>query len=289
MLDFDPLFDIDGKTAIVTGASAGLGVTFAEVLAERGANVVLAARRVDRLADVERTIIASGGSAVSVACDVGDSDSVADMVAVAVERFGRIDILVNNAGVVVDAGPVREKLPHDAFERTIRVNLLGTWYCCRDVGAHMLADGKGGSIINIASVAGMGGAYEIPPAYQASKAAVINLTRNLAVAWGDRGVRVNAIAPGWFWSEMTEAAFNNPIWHERATGGTPMKKIGDPEELSGVLLLLASGAGSYMTGQTIAVDGGLSVSFGASPPSPELTELLGKGVPDGLAEPIGPD
>jgi NAD(P)-dependent dehydrogenase (short-subunit alcohol dehydrogenase family) len=152
----------------------------------------------------------------------------------------------------------------------------------------MRADGKGGSIINIASVAGMGGAYEIPPAYQASKAAVINLTRNLAVAWADRGVRVNAIAPGWFWSEMTEAAFNNPIWHARATGGTPMNKIGDPEELSGVLLLLASGAGSYLTGQTIAVDGGLSASFGAAPPSPDLTDLIGKGVPDGLAEPIGP-
>jgi gluconate 5-dehydrogenase len=225
---------------------------------------------------------------MSVACDVGEPDSVANMVAAAVDRFGRVDILVNNAGVVADAGPAREKLPHDAFEQTIKVNLLGTWYCCRDVGAHMLADGKGGSIINIASVAGMGGAYEIPPAYQASKAAVINLTRNLAVAWADRGVRVNAIAPGWFWSEMTEAAFNNPIWHARATGGTPMNKIGDPEELSGVLLLLASGAGSYLTGQTIAVDGGLSASFGAAPPSPDLTDLIGKGVPDGLAEPIGP-
>jgi NAD(P)-dependent dehydrogenase (short-subunit alcohol dehydrogenase family) len=153
----------------------------------------------------------------------------------------------------------------------------------------MLAAGNGGSIINIASVGGMGGAYEIPPAYQASKAAIINLTRNLAVAWADRGVRVNAIAPGWFWSEMTEAAFNNPLWRARATGGTPMNKIGDPEELSGVLLLLASGAGSYLTGQTIAVDGGASATFGAAPPSPELTELMGKGVPDGLADPIGPD
>ena len=210
------------------------------------------------------------------------------MVAAAVGRYGRVDILVNNAGVVADAGPVQERLPHDLFEQTIKINLLGTWYCCRDVAAHMLGDGEGGSIINIASVAGMGGAYEIPPAYQASKAAVINLTRNLAVAWGDRGVRVNAVAPGWFWSDMTRDAFDNPVWQDRTQGGTPMGKIGEPEDLAGVLLLLASGAGSHITGQTLAVDGGLSATFGASPPSPELIELIAKGVPDGLAEPIRP-
>ncbi len=288
MPNYDPLFNIQGRTAIITGASAGLGVTFAKVLAERGVNVVLAARRVERLAEVEKTITDAGGTAMSVACDVGEPDQVTAMVRASVERFGRIDVLVNNAGVVVDGGPVREKLPHDLFEETIKINLLGTWYCCRDVGAHMLAGDKGGSIINIASVAGMAGAYEIPPAYQASKAAVINLTRNLAVSWADRGVRVNAIAPGWFWSEMTEDAFNNPVWHDRATGGTPMNKIGDPEELAGVLLLLASDASSYMTGQTLAVDGGLSATFGASPPSADLVELIAKGVPDGLSEPIGP-
>ena len=289
MPSHDPLFDVSGKTAIVTGASSGLGVTFAKVLAERGANVVLAARRVDRLAEVETAIKQAGGTAMSVACDVGESEQVAGLVAAAVERFGRVDILVNNAGIADDGGPAPEKLPHDLFERTVRVNLLGTWYCCRDVGAHMLGDGGGGSIINIASTSGIAASYEVPVAYIASKAAVIKLTAKLAVSWAGRGVRVNAIAPGWFTSELTDPIFAIPSFLDRAEKGAPMGRVGDPGELAGALLLLASDAGSFITGQTLVVDGGLTSTAAAPPLSGELSGIMNEWAPDGLGHPIKPE
>ncbi len=288
MANQDPLFDITGKTAIVTGASSGLGVTFATVLAERGANVVLAARRTERLEDVAGKIVQGGGTAISVTCDVSDSAQVKHMVATAAERFGRVDILVNNAGQAADAGPVPERLPDELFEQAVRVNLLGVWYCCREVGEHMLRDGKGGSIINIASIAGIGGQQHFPPAYQATKAAVINLTRNLACSWGDRGVRVNAIAPGWFPSEMTEPFFAAPALFERLKGQSPMGRVGEPSELAGALLLLASNASSFMTGHTLVVDGGLAASVGAPPYSEEVFAEFAAAVPDGLGERIMP-
>ena len=169
------LFRLDGRTAFVTGASSGLGVVFAEALAAAGANVALAARRKDKLREVEARIQSNGGNAVSVACDVSDPAQVEAAVEQACNRFGRIDILVNNAGIAVDGGAVPESLPNELFEQTIRVNLMGTWYCCREVGRRMLAEG-GGSIINVASIAGMSGVADFPVAYQSSKAAVINLT-----------------------------------------------------------------------------------------------------------------
>ncbi len=288
MANQDPLFDITGKTAIVTGASSGLGVTFATVLAERGANVVLAARRTERLEEVAGKIVQGGGKAISVTCDVSDSAQVKHMVATAVERFGRVDILVNNAGQVVDGGPVPERLPDELFEQTVRVNLLGTWYCCREVGAHMLRDGKGGSIINISSIMGLGGQQNIAPAYLSTKAAVINLTRTLACSWGDRGVRVNAIAPGWFPSEMTEPYFAAPAFFERIKGQAAMRRVGDPSELAGALLLLASNASSFMTGHTLVVDGGLTASVGAAPFSEEVFAEFASAVPNGLGERIMP-
>jgi NAD(P)-dependent dehydrogenase (short-subunit alcohol dehydrogenase family) len=286
MPNYDPLFNIQGRTAIVTGASAGLGVMFAKVLAERGANVVLTARRVERLAEVEKAITDAGGTAMSVACDVGESDQVANMVVAAVSRFGRIDILVNNAGIADDGGPVPERLPNDLFERTVKVNLFGTWYCCREVGARMLGDGKGGSIINISSTSGIAASYEIPPGYIASKAAVIKLTEKLAVNWADRGVRVNSIAPGWFTSELTDPVFAIPAFLERAEKGAPMGRVGDPGELAGALLLLASDAGSFITGQTIVVDGGLTSTAAAHPPSDEFAAFFAENVADGLGRPI---
>ncbi|MEO6396896.1 MAG: SDR family NAD(P)-dependent oxidoreductase [Tepidiformaceae bacterium] len=148
------IFDISGKTAIVTGASYGLGVTMAEALAEAGANVVLAARSKAKLEAIAAAIEAKGGQALSVECDVADSASVKAMVDAARARFGRVDILVNNAGVSSEAGFMPERVPDDLFAQTIQVNVMGTFYCCREVGAQMLADGKGGSIINIASIMG---------------------------------------------------------------------------------------------------------------------------------------
>ena len=288
MKPLENLFSLQDKTALVTGASYGLGVTLAETLSRAGARVVLAARSVDKLKAVEETIGRTGGRALAVTCDVGDPAQVEAMVATAAEHFGRIDILVNNAGVAVDGGIMPERIPNDLFEQTVRVNLLGSWYCCRAVGTLMLKDGKGGSIINIASGAGMGGLRDFPAAYQATKAAVINLTRNLACSWGDRGVRVNAIAPGWFPSEMTAKWLDIPSFREWTKKVAPMGRVGEPAELAGPLLFLASEASSFVTGHTLAVDGGLTASIGGSPWSEDFYRLLGELLPEDLGKRIRP-
>jgi NAD(P)-dependent dehydrogenase (short-subunit alcohol dehydrogenase family) len=275
---------LSGKTAVVTGASSGLGETFARALAGAGANVVVAARRADRLEALAREL---GGMATAVTCDVGDPASVDALVASVCTKFGRIDVMVNNAGVVADAGFAPEKVPAAMFEQTIRVNLLGVWYCCQQAGARMLGDGKGGSIVNIASVAGMRGVEDFPPAYQASKAAVINLTRSLACSWASRGVRVNALAPGWFPSEMTDQVFTIPSFKAWVANSAPMQRIGRPEELVGALMFLATDASSFVTGQTIVVDGGLMAGSGPGVPG-DVRQIFGDAIPDGLGRRITP-
>jgi NAD(P)-dependent dehydrogenase (short-subunit alcohol dehydrogenase family) len=279
------LFDLTGKTAVVTGASYGLGVAFAEALAEQGAQLVLAARSEEKLNDFCARLCAAGHNAVAVKCDVGDSAQVKRLMEAAVSRFGRIDVLVNNAGVVPDAGMMPERVPDDVFASTVQVNLMGLWYCCRQAAHYMLADGKGGSIINNASVAGLVGIANFPPAYQATKAAVIHLTRNLACSWADRGVRVNALAPGWFPSEMTGPAFQVPGFLDWVAQSAPMGRIGQPPELTPALIFLASPASSFVTGQVLAVDGGLSASSGRWPESARsfFAAALGD-----LARPIQP-
>ena len=279
------IFDLAGRAAIVTGASSGLGVTFARALAGAGARVALAARRTERLEQLAAELTENGHDAIALTCDVADPAQVEEMVAAVWAHFGRVDVLVNNAGTAGDGGPSPERLPHALFEQTIRVNLLGTWYGCQAAARRMLADG-GGSIINIASVLGLGGQQNYPPAYQASKAAVVNLTRALAVSWGDRGVRVNAIAPGWFPSEMTEGFFAIPPFLESIVSQQPTGRLGDPDELVGPLLFLASDASSYVGGHTLTVDGGLSASYGAAGWSPELVDTFAQVIPDGLGTPI---
>ncbi|MGW8181193.1 MAG: SDR family NAD(P)-dependent oxidoreductase, partial [bacterium] len=273
---FETLFAVSGKTAVVTGASSGLGVSFAKAFAEAGMNVVLTARRTEKLEDLAAELSRSGTAAEAVTCDVTDSSNVASMVERTIERFGGVDVLVNNAGQT-DGGPVPEKLPDEMFEQIVRVNLNGLWYCCKQVGAHMLKRGKGGSIVNIASVLGLGGQQNYPPGYMATKAAVINLTKTLACSWADRGVRVNAIAPGWYPSEMTGPWLGNPDFLKHVEAQTPMGRVGEPEELLGALLYLASDASSYMTGQTLAVDGGLTASIGSQPLSPQILRFIEEG------------
>jgi NAD(P)-dependent dehydrogenase (short-subunit alcohol dehydrogenase family) len=275
-----------GKTAIVTGASSGLGATFARALAGAGASVVVVARRAERLEALARDIVGAGGTALAVACDVGDPVAVEAMVERAYGQFRRIDVLVNAAGIAADGGMAPEKVPAALFEQTIRVNVLGLWYCCQQAATHMLRDG-GGSIINIASIAGLTGVRDFPPAYQASKAAVINLTRSLACSWGDRGVRVNALAPGWFPSEMTDQLFAIPGFKEWASESAPMQRVGDPAELTGALLFLATDASSFVTGQTLAIDGGASAGTRGTPAS--VRQFFRDRVPHGLGESITPD
>jgi NAD(P)-dependent dehydrogenase (short-subunit alcohol dehydrogenase family) len=245
-----PAFELDGRVAIVTGASSGLGEGFARALAGAGASVVAAARRLDRLEELAAEV----PGVVPVVCDVADERSTEALAAEALGRFGRIDVLVNNAGTSVEAAAEDE--PVDDFRRVLDVNVGGMFALSQQVGRAMLAAGTG-SIVNIASIFGLVASAPVQQAsYCASKSAVVGLTRELAVQWAARGVRVNALAPGWFPSELTTPLFENEqsmAWMRR---NTPLRRAGQPGELDGALLLLASDAGSYITGQVITVDGG---------------------------------
>jgi NAD(P)-dependent dehydrogenase (short-subunit alcohol dehydrogenase family) len=251
------LFDLSGRVAVVTGASSGLGVAFAEGLAAAGAKVVLAARRRERLAEVEARLREQGADALSVVCDVAEPSDVEALVRHTLEHFGRADVLVNNAGVTNVAPALDE--PLEEFRKTIDVNLIGAYHCAQSFGRVMVEAGRG-SIVNVASVLGVVGGGMIPQAaYAASKGGLVNLTRELAAQWARRGVRVNALAPGWFLSEMTEGMFADENGQRFIRTRTPMGRAGELEELIGPLLLLASDASSFMTGQVILVDGGWTI------------------------------
>ncbi len=251
-------FRLDGKVAVVTGASSGLGVTFALGLAAAGADVVLGARRIDKLEETRAAVEAEGRRCLALATDVTRYEDCAALIAAARDTFGNVEILVNNAGVG-QAAPAHKEDPAE-FEKILQINLTGTYHMAHAFGVAAIAAGHGGSIINITSVLGLGPS-DIPQAgYAASKAGMIGLTRDLAMQWtGRRGIRVNAIAPSFFRSELTGPLLDSEVGLAKVLAGTPMGRIGEPEELIGPLLLLASDAGSYMTGATIAVDGGWSM------------------------------
>lgn len=251
------LFDVRGRVAVVTGASAGLGQELARTLAGAGARVVLAARRLDRLESLAQELQAGGAEALAVECDVARASDVAALVARTRERFGAAQILVNNAGITEIVAAEDE--PEEVFRRVVDVNLHGVFACCQAFGRDML-EARRGVIVNIASILGLVGAGQIPQAsYAASKGAVVNLTRELAAQWARRGVRVNAIAPGWFESEMTGEMFGDESSQKWMKSRTPMGRSGRPGELAGALLYLVSDAASFVTGQTLAVDGGWTV------------------------------
>ena len=280
-------FTLQGRTALVTGASYGLGTRFAKVLAEAGANTVLAARSTDKLAAVAAEVERLGVKALPIGCDVTVPAQVAATVSQAWETFGRVDILVNNAGVAADAGVMPERITDALFAQTIATNVNGLFSFCREVGARQLADGGGGSIINVASIAGLAAQPHFPTAYQASKAAVINLTRNLAASWAKRGVRVNALALGWFASEMTAPFFGLPEYFERVKAMAPMGRPGAEHELDGAILFLASDASSFMTGATLVVDGGVSATLGGVDYSDDMFAVMAD-VAGELGTPIRP-
>jgi gluconate 5-dehydrogenase len=267
-------FALTGRTAIVTGASYGLGVRMATTLAEAGANVVLAARSVDKLQETAAKVEAYGVKALVHACDVTDPAQVVATVEATWDAFGRADILVNNAGFIAETGIMPERVPDALFAQTMLVNVNGLFTFCREVAARQLADGKGGSIINVASIAGLGASAHFPPGYQTSKAAVINLTKNLAVSWASRGVRVNALCPGWFPSEMTGPFFALEPFMKRIETMTPMQRVGREHELDGALLFLASDASSFMTGASLVIDGGTSSHLGGVDYTPELFDAM---------------
>lgn len=247
-------FRLDGRVAVVTGASSGLGVAFAQAMAEAGADVVLAARRVDRLEETAGLVRAAGRRAVTVGTDVADPDQAQRMVDRAVEELGRVDILVNNAGVGT-AVPALKETP-EQFRRVVDINLNGSYWAAQAAGRVMQ---PGSSVINISSILGLTTAGLPQAAYSASKAAVIGLTRDLAQQWGSRkGIRVNALAPGFFETEMT--AEYQPGYLDSMKPRIVLGRTGDPAELAATAVWLASDAAAYVTGQTIAVDGGLTIN-----------------------------
>ena len=248
------LFRLDGKVAIVTGASSGLGVSFAQALAEAGADVVLGARRVDRLQETKALVEATGRRALAVQTDVADPQACQRLVDAAMREFGRVDVLVNNAGVGT-AVPATRETP-EQFRQVIDVNLNGCYWMAQACGRVMQ---PGSSIVNISSVLGLTTAGLPQAAYSATKAGLIGLTRDLAQQWtGRKGIRVNALAPGFFASEMTDTYPDGYL--DQAMTRVPAGRKGEGVELAAALVFLASDAGGYVTGQTIAVDGGMTIT-----------------------------
>jgi len=250
------LFDLSGKTAIVTGGGKGIGRQMAEGLAEAGANLVLCARQAERCEQAAAELAELGVKTLGLGCDVRDPEQVQAVVARTVAEFGTVDILVNNAGTVW-GGPV-EDTPLEGWQKVVDVNLTGVFLFSQAAGRVMI-DGEGGSIVNIASVAGLqGGPPEIinAIAYNATKGGVISFTRDLATKWARHGIRVNAIAPGWFPSDM--ANFVLEQHGETLIEHIPLGRFGEPSDLKGVIVFLASPASAYVTAHTLVVDGGQS-------------------------------
>jgi len=250
------LFDLTGKTAIVTGGSRGIGKEMAEGLAEAGANLILCARRSEWLDETVEEFRGRGFEVDGVLCDVAKPDDVRAVVMAAVEKFGKVDVLINNAGISWGAMP--EDMALDKWRQVLDVNLTGCFLFAQAVGREMLKR-QTGSIINIASIAGITSSANGPfyAGYAASKAGLIGLTRELAASWGRKGIRVNAIAPGFFHSRLADAVID--LYERSIQENNVIPRVGSEGELKGVAVFLASDASSYITGQTIAVDGGMTV------------------------------
>jgi NAD(P)-dependent dehydrogenase (short-subunit alcohol dehydrogenase family) len=250
------LFDLSGKTAIVTGGSRGIGKEMAEGLAEAGANLMLCARRQEWLDETVAEFAARGFNVAGKACDVAKAEDVQAVVDETISKFESVDILINNAGVSWGAMP--EDMPLAQWQKVIDVNLTGCFLMAQACGKEMLKQ-QSGSIINIASIAGLTSSANGPfySGYVASKAGLIGLTRELAASWGRKGIRVNAIAPGFFHSRLADAVID--LYERTIQENNVIPRVGNEGELKGVIVFLASEASSYITGQTIAVDGGMTV------------------------------
>ena len=249
----DPLnaFRLDGKVAIITGASSGIGAQTVKLFSSLGAKVIAAARREERLRDLSNQY----ANVMAVKCDVGIEEDCINLVDTVINEHGKIDILINNAGISDPVPALEEDL--DQFKRVIQIDLISCFHLAQLCALYMEKQESGGAIVNIASIHGfVGSSPNNQPGYTAAKGGLINLTKELALEWARHGIRVNAIAPGYIRTELTDemiAGESGRKWIER---NTPMRRPGDVTELDGAMLLLASDAGSYITGETIAIDGG---------------------------------
>jgi NAD(P)-dependent dehydrogenase (short-subunit alcohol dehydrogenase family) len=252
------LFRLGGKTALVTGGSRGLGQYMAEALSDAGANVVLCSRNLETLEEVKAGIEERGGKALALACDVTDPENVDNVVAETEEAFGAIDVLINNSGMAW--GAPAEEMPVEKFDLVVQVNVRGTFLMAQAVGRRMIERGEGGKIVNVASIAGLIGGrpdYMQTIGYNSSKGAVISMTQNLATSWAQYDINVNAIAPGWFPTDMSGSLIEE--FEDKMLEDIPLHRFGQPEDIKGVVVFLASPAANYVTGQTVIVDGGLTV------------------------------
>ena len=252
------LFNLNGKTALITGGSRGLGLQMAEALGEQGAQIVISARKQADLDEAVAHLQSRGIQATAIAADLSKESAVTTLLDGALEKLGHIDILINNAGATW--GAPAEDYPVEAWDKVMNLNIRSIFLLSQAVGKRSMIPRRSGRIINIASIAGLAG--NAPGtmqtiAYNTSKAAVINFTRTLAGEWGVHGITVNAIAPGFFPSKMTKGILDH-LGEEKLSKEAPLQRIGDDEDLKGATLLFASDAGKHITGQTLAIDGGVS-------------------------------
>lgn len=258
MHSIQQLFDLKGKTAVITGGSRGLGLQIAEALGEQGASLVITSRKQDELDEAVAHLKQKGINATAFAADLGKAEAIPAFVASALGQLGHVDILVNNAGATW--GAPAEDHPLEAWDKIMNLNVRSIFLLSQAIGKQSMIPRRSGRIISVASIAGLGGngaSGMQTIAYNTSKAAVINFTRALAGEWGQYGITVNAIAPGFFPSKMTRGLLEK-LGAEEMAARAPLRRLGDDEDLKGVALLFASNAGKHITGQTLAVDGGVS-------------------------------
>jgi NAD(P)-dependent dehydrogenase (short-subunit alcohol dehydrogenase family) len=255
------LFDLTGKTALITGGSRGLGLQLAHALGEAGAKIMLSSRKASDLEEATIELQAAGIDARWIAADCAKDEEINRLADETLQRMGDVDILVNNAGAAW--GAPAEDHPADAWDKVMNLNVRGYFLLAQRIAKKSMIGKEAGSIINIASIAGLGGnpSGMNTIAYNTSKGAVINFTRALAAEWGKYNIRVNAICPGFFPSKMTAGTLK-ALGEEKLKEGAPLKRLGDDEDLKGLCLLYASAAGKHITGQWMAVDGGVSIVTG---------------------------
>ena len=256
-----PARRFDGKVAVVTGGSRGIGRAIAERLAQHGAKVVVSSRKLDACQEVVRGIEARGGTAIAAACNIGHKEALQGLVDLTVKTWGGVDVLVCNAAINPHFGS-SEAIPDEIFDKIMASNVKSNLWLSRMAKPHMERAG-GGSIVIVSSIGGLRGSTVLG-AYCISKAADMQLARNLAAEWGPKNIRVNCIAPGLIRTDFARALWENPDIYKKRTKDTPLKRIGEPDEVAGAAVFLASAAGSFTTGQTLVIDGGVTAGAPAA-------------------------